>query len=52
MEDLTKIDYLLGEMRRWWEAGRIPPALLKPLYDEFTARRSARRLRASRWRRF
>ncbi|MGC4047193.1 MAG: hypothetical protein QM758_25630 [Armatimonas sp.] len=41
MEELAKLDFLLAEMRRWWEAGRIPPALLQPLYEEYATRRAS-----------
>ncbi len=40
MDELANLNFLLAEMRRWRKAGRVPAALLDPLYDEYMARRA------------
>lgn len=40
-EERVCLDYLLHELRRWQEEGRLPLALAQPLYDDYTARRAA-----------
>ncbi len=40
-EERICLDFLLKELRRWRTEGRIPEALLAPLYDEYATRREA-----------
>lgn len=41
MNERVRLEILLAEMRLWGERGRVPEAILRPLYAEYVARHRA-----------